>query len=455
MRHKRTWYLLHDGPRLPPPPTPPSPLPLASHNKPKHQNIAANVEKDLKAETLVAQKATNLLGNVRRVMAALGTLAFIGTFIAGFLIPSQPDPAIMQALGTIQTVVNQTYALLQDVKAELGIIEGTLDEIKKLISKEACATPLQILARDFATIDSLWGEYNDTHLPLVQRKAVLRQALSPGETDAVDDWAKRVVDKVEISMTTIGNVFSGSKEISDDQTVIASCGQYFARQAADSDPFAADDRVASYQLTALTATVLMDVNRAATLLSEAHSWRAQRIYSAALGSFVKTNCSGNITLCPSFGTPDMPIALGELCGRALADPNSALPYGEAWSDCKESERVGTLARDITMRAMELMGAPHSWGDNPGEGVRLVLGTDVVRYGNNSLPFKAPSVWLVPASPGAFDPACTLPNATAEAGCSLVGDFDDTSNSNWMHLKYPLAIDAKYWQASPEPWLAMR
>jgi hypothetical protein len=237
-------------------------------------------------------------------------------------------------------------------------------------------------------------------------------------------------------------------------SLIAECGRSFANDAANSDPFAADDRTVSNQITLVTSALLMIVQRAATMLSEAHSWRAQRAYRAALGDYVASSCGGNITLCPSFGTYEMPFDLGDLCARALANTSSTLPYSAALVGCREANRTNYLARDITLRAMMVLGAPHSWGDTPGEGVRLVLGTDVVRPENVTVK-RLPSMWLVPASPGAFDPACTLPNATAEAGCSLVGDFHDTSGSTWAHLQYPLGIEAKYWQASPEPWIYMR
>lgn len=388
-------------------------------------------------------------------MAVLGTAAFIGTFIASFFIESQPDPKIMAALDTIQVVVNQTYALLKDVRAELDVIEGTLAEIKDQILSLECASLLQQRVDNFATIDKYFNDYNTTNLPLVQRKALAKQALTPTEAAEIDGWASNVVDNVEKSMLAIGYALAGNDVIRPDQTVIASCGKFFAREAAKSDPFSADDRVAYFQSTSLTASMLMIVNRAANLLSEAHLWRAQRAYRTALGSYLTANCSGNITLCPTFGTPDMPIALGELCARALADPSSALPYSAAWTSCNLNKAIEKNARDITLRAMELLGAPYSWGEVPGQGVRLVLGTDVVRYQNTSVPYFLPSMWLVPASPGAFDPACTLPNATAGAGCSLVGDFGDTSNATWAHLSYPLGIEAKYWQASPDPWAIMR
>lgn len=401
-----------------------------------------------------------MLGGARKVLAFLGTVAWVGTFIAGFLMESEPDPKLLDAIDAVGRMANETLTLVKDIKTELNVIQTTLKRIEDKIDRLACGTSVKLLVDARNDIETKWDAYNATLLPLVQDRVQLRQPLSPSLTQSVDEWATSVIASTERSMRDVGEVLAGSDALSVDFSLIAECGRSFANDAAASNPFSADDRVAYDQIVTLTATLLMVVNRAATLLSEAHSWRAQRAYRAALVDYVSSSCGGNITACPSFGTDDMPLALGQLCARAVADTSSALPYSAALVSCRESERVNDDARGITVRAMEALGAPHSWGDVPGEGARLVLGTDVVRPGDGDVPFYAPSTWLVPASPGAFDPACTLPNATAEAGCSLVGDFDDTSNSAWMHLKYPLGIDAKLWQIRPEspnlgPWTIMR
>lgn len=417
-----------------------------------------NADRLLKTETQLAQKATNFLGGARKFMAALGTLCFVAAFVASFLVEQQPDPKIMAALENIQRTANQTLAAVGEVKKQLDAIAVTLDRIEKQILSLKCGTSVKLLVEPRAYIQDKYDTYNQTLLPLIKEAASRRVEPAASTVDAVDSWANEVILHMGEKINTIGIILAGDEGLSQDMTLISECGRAFANDVAAQKPLPVDDRTVYNQILPLTATMLMMVHRGANLLTEAHEWRAQRAYRAALKSYVTSSCAGNITLCPSFGTVDMPLSLGELCAMARANASSGLPYSVAEFDCRESNRIADKVRAVTLRAMELMGAPYSFGDKPGEGVRLVLGADVLPPSNKSKPlpdYAQSSVWLVPASPGAFDPACTFPNATAESGCSLIGDFDDTTGASWAHLKYPLGIDAKLWQATPAPWLVMR
>jgi hypothetical protein len=76
--------------------------------------------------------------------------------------------------------------------------------------------------------------------------------------------------------------------------------------------------------------------------------------------------------------------------------------------------------------LELLGMPLSAGDLPGEGVRLVLGSDVMpvrgKVNNQVLGFDIPTRWLLPASVAAFDPRCNKADMDAALadGCTLLG-----------------------------------
>ena len=105
---------------------------------------------------------------------------------------------------------------------------------------------------------------------------------------------------------------------------------------------------------------------------------------------------------------------------------------------------------------EFMGVPFSQG-SAGEGIRILLGSDVLPYQASMPPDKnnftnAPQQdnvdkstrWLIPGSPAAFDPRCK-PNdidAAYNANCSLVGTFqscttgcnlDDRQEQIWANL----------------------
>jgi hypothetical protein len=404
-------------------------------------------------------------------MAFLGTFIFISTLVASFLIPQQPDPQIMKALDDIQRTANQTLELVGRVKDELDIIQNTLKDIDNKLDKVACGDSINALKSPRSFIDPLYDKYFSTLLPQVQLYASAGVELPQSTIDDVDGWVTEVIEGMEVKMNLTLSLLAGTDDDGDTTkslTAIETCGRNFANnaiakkqatnkknQTLTQPPF--DDRLVYDQIQKFTTVYLNVAHRAATALTEAHSWQAQKRYNTALRNYVASSCSGNITLCPTFGTIDMPLSLGEVCARVKANPVSSLPYKEAGDDCKEIDRIASRVRDATLRTMELLGSPHSWGDTPGEGVRLVLGTDVLAPNTtNPLPdYTKYSAWLVPASPGAFDPACTFPNATAEAGCSLVGDFDDTTGATWAHLYYPLGIDAKLWQATPFPWLIMR
>lgn len=74
--------------------------------------------------------------------------------------------------------------------------------------------------------------------------------------------------------------------------------------------------------------------------------------------------------------------------------------------------------------LELIGMPYSSGFDAGEGVRLVLGSDImgVKGVANKAQIDVPTRWLIPASVAAFDPRCNKADMDAALadGCVLLG-----------------------------------
>lgn len=85
-----------------------------------------------------------------------------------------------------------------------------------------------------------------------------------------------------------------------------------------------------------------------------------------------------------------------------------------------------------------MGQPWSQGEKAGEGMRLLLGTDLtgtpayvvtdqndINTGNQKLsPVNTLTRWLLPADLSNFDPRCDINDVTKAqaANCSLIGTF---------------------------------
>lgn len=122
-------------------------------------------------------------------------------------------------------------------------------------------------------------------------------------------------------------------------------------------------------------------------------------------------------------------------------------------------------------AQELAGIPYSWGDQ-GEGVRLVLGTDVTGLDSsvaqseeivNGIRFTADfnqgtqTKWLVPASPESFLPGeCQYTPGYGQYSTNLCGALQGTLNSStfaFQNVKsYPLNYPSYLWRpATSSVW----
>jgi len=109
--------------------------------------------------------------------------------------------------------------------------------------------------------------------------------------------------------------------------------------------------------------------------------------------------------------------------------------------------VREIANNVEMQ-QKYAGVPYSWG-NAGEGVRLVLGSDVTQKPANVVGVATPTKteWLVPASPGAFAPECADPSNSATSQCRLIGQRDTEyfGSGPSQPKSYPLGYPADFWK----------
>ena len=138
---------------------------------------------------------------------------------------------------------------------------------------------------------------------------------------------------------------------------------------------------------------------------------------------------------------------------------------EAVEVCDRLRDSTNQVYDNLQAQVELLGQPLSFGDGPGEGLRLLLGSEVLGFealGVDDRDAEAPKLkgritesrWLLPASLQKFDPRCALatPADGLRLGCSTVGvfrscgmgcNFDIEQEGLWRMLErrlgYPIEL----------------
>ena len=192
-----------------------------------------------------------------------------------------------------------------------------------------------------------------------------------------------------------------------------------------------------------------------------------------MAEVIRSSCNSTLTgACAAWSTPNLHVDPQQTCDFALslnlttADPVSSAPLLAARSSCQALERQRNDARFQIVRALELLGAPYSYGDDAGDGARLVLGTDFTLGQDKRDALKGKgldvaetiSTWLVPASPRAFDKACSaalFPDPDGRSNCTLFGKHGDGGES-WSGLGSPLGYAASLWEpAGFDTWFTLR
>ena len=208
------------------------------------------------------------------------------------------------------------------------------------------------------------------------------------------------------------------------------------------------------------------------MVTEAYHWRAQSRYTQRMAEVIRSSCNSSLTeACAAWSARNLHVDPQQMCDFAIAlnvsdaDPSSS-PLLAARSSCTSLEIARADARFQIVRSLELGGAPYSFGDSAGAGARLVLGTDFTLSAKKSNELnqagleaaKTASVWLVPASPGAFDEACLAPPTSdpkVSSNCTLLGQHGDGGES-WSGLGHPLGYAASLWKpAGIETWFTLR
>ena len=170
------------------------------------------------------------------------------------------------------------------------------------------------------------------------------------------------------------------------------------------------------------------------------------------------------------------------CRRARFDQYVQDPMHAGLEWCDLSAKRSREVYDNMVLQMELLGGALSWGDGPGEGVRLILGSDAMdkpaKIDNDQLRSadkkKADltstwidTKWLVPASVAAFDPNCSTSDVKTamSQGCSVIGrsyscgsgcGLDSQQEAIWQKLDSPLDYPIEMWRPSTyDVWRDLR
>ena len=207
---------------------------------------------------------TKALGAVRGLLGVVGGAIFVAGLISAFL-PSQPDPVIKASLDTIQVVTNETLARVKDIQTTLGVIQQTLDDIRRDISQSTCTLALTTTDASVTALRSLYGLYygpldsKSRGRPagyvgdLAEYLAAGKQA-DPTLVADVDKWVEAVLDPekgVAYHIDFIYGRISG-RTISE-ESVLRQCRKYFVDKVADSGPMPIDDRMLYADITKIVA----------------------------------------------------------------------------------------------------------------------------------------------------------------------------------------------------------
>ena len=412
--------------------------------------------------------------------------------IFGFGGPSGPSIAMttINYLDMINTTtfkilagVTQIQNTLDHVDSELGKLLNITEVNKKILEcvtqDTAAKGKIDILAnrwRDY-TMDGLLHPRNATAEALIMIQKGKQPRKQPA--DVFGPWADTVLEgingdeKVYDALSNLHKRLVGDseKDRPEDGGIIQKCAVAFTskwRQDISDDPkllYSFDDRQYFKEIQNLVRYYQLWAARGMHMLQEAYLFRAQR---AALNAWVAnqavsgcntTSPSVNRTMCvidAELLPPDGPLlcvrlqsAAKRLRERFPDDGNleDALTY------CEELDRVSKDIIDNVYLQQEIAGIPYSWG-GAGEGVRLVLGSDVTSRDATVLgkATKTQTEWLVAASPQAFSRNCTDP-LVRDSRCPIVGSFDSLSlQSARLNAGYTLGYADNLWlPAGAEVW----
>lgn len=246
---------------------------LSSAQAVKKLSAVENFEKNLATTSqlrtaISAANTAKALGGLRCALGVLGGVAFLASIAAAFL-PSQPDPAIMASLQTIQVVTNETLARVKDVQVSLAAVSQELGRLETQIEGLSCASVTDKVKVHVKNIKSFWQQYyGDPDASSVQptKGSLVGQivgalgpnprfpaiSVDPTLQALVDKWADQVVDPAVGIMPNVIGIY----ENLDNQGgtgLIQRCGQYYADMVKMAGPLPFDDRLYYQPLMQLVA----------------------------------------------------------------------------------------------------------------------------------------------------------------------------------------------------------
>jgi len=387
----------------------------------------------------------------------------------------------MASLKTIQIVTNETLSRVKDVQATLGRMTKELDNLENLINKFSCDTALDGALMYVGKIRTSWDTYIDLSEQLTTAvscdpdRALLDNCDPDRELlDRIEKWVDGVIQPgtspVETAIIIIGAKIAD--EDNPQSGLLTRCGALSQSNYEKGRPLPYDDRALYRDLSKIITSLVTWQARGLHLMTEAYHWKAATAYHNRLRSAVANTCGSVLnTTCSEWTANTVFVDLNAMCVAALGLPTaSRSPLQAAVTYCRSIQSKRDDVRRSVARSLELLGAPYSTGDTPGDGARLIVGVDytlsdaardVLQNDNkdSKIPYYPSTTrYLVPASLAQFDPRCEGSNVSVMAakGCSLLGDASDTSNTAWATLKAPLGYPADLWQpAGIEPWATLR
>ena len=445
----------------------------------------ATFQKGIDTEKKIAEQVqaiSALSKTFDRVTGAIGALGAGFSIVTGILglIPGVFGPSAQEVtLSYLNEISQTTREILDSVRRIESTLENIEVEIQNLgnflsqkIDSQVCTSAISKIggpAGPIERISARWVAYMKDDGPrdaLKQTFELIRNGTSdiPDPAPVYDRWAQKVLSEniefgIEDAVDTLhANLVPSDRQVDRnfyfDQPLIKSCANAILNSWKLKDPgmkLPFDDRQYFSDITKIVRYYTLWMARGLLMIQEAWMFRAQEralkawmVYQKVTGcgtnssSVGRSNCSLDATQLP-YG----PLFCVQLKAADKAHPEIGFGRGflSALAACKEFDKSTEKITNYTYALQDYAGIPYSWGDKNGEGVRLVLGSDVL--GRNAAifdpftsspfyrlfkpPFFAVSEipinqytrteWLVAASPNAFFDRVCIPG-------NLPGNFSE-------------------------------
>lgn len=381
-------------------------------------------------------------------------------------------------------VVHLNYQTLERVislQESIKDVGKELQSITSLIQINICKTDEAKYSDIVVRLNALWIRYaDDTRSDGILR--ILRDNLQRAEKDGWVGLPPESLNKINLWADLVLNGAGGIYDVYTDLDSlnnfllngafggsIATCSQAVLSLFQDpktlkNSPL--DDRqYYEPMLTWLIDKVVIQT-QAVQMMSEAYLWKAQ---NAAMQRAQQMKVNLTLDLLTS----------GDFCTQVVAAPVTS-PLAAALDACQDAIATSSKIYNNIIAQLEYLGAPYSEGRAAGEGVRLLIGTNVMGVQGKAIinpngeesdqklqPYNVNTTWLFAASVQAFDSRCNsrLVENAYKGACAAVGTFkscgsgcglDPVQEGRWRGLYYPLGYPSDAWfPATYEPWRDLR